>query len=313
MGQGIVTAYAQPPSTSFGVPLEQSPIPPWATRDRAQRLRQRRLALAVHAGGSAVQGRVDTTVELPAMAGERWSAPRSDIEPGRRRVRVAGADRHRRSSTWPRQQPDGRGSPPTAPGASSHLAATAATSARWRSIRRRRGDDRAYASVDTRPHGEPAIVEGQIKAARCRASARRCASRWLRPEGGQLLSASFMDYALPRADDFADFETMLDPSIPCRTNLLGVKGVGELGTIGATPAVVDAVVDALASTGLGRQGRKIQMPLDRAVVRRRCSGIARRAASCPTADPARSASTTVCCAKNSDDRAPLRNSGPPRK
>jgi carbon-monoxide dehydrogenase large subunit len=49
--------------------------------------------------------------------------------------------------------------------------------------------------------------------------------------------------------------------VPCTTNVLGVKGVGELGTIGATPAVVNAVVDALDSAGLGRDAEKVQMPL----------------------------------------------------
>jgi len=70
-----------------------------------------------------------------------------------------------------------------------------------------------------------------------------------------------MDYALPRADDVALFRTEFDTSIPCLTNPLGVKGVGELGTIGATPAVVNAVVDALASAGLGRAAEQVQMPL----------------------------------------------------
>jgi len=80
-------------------------------------------------------------------------------------------------------------------------------------------------------------------------------------EAGQLVSASFMDYALPRVDVFTGFKTAFDTSIPCRTNVLGVKGVGELGTIGATPAVVNAVVDALASAGLGRDAERIQMPI----------------------------------------------------
>jgi carbon-monoxide dehydrogenase large subunit len=66
-------------------------------------------------------------------------------------------------------------------------------------------------------------------------------------DSGQLLTASFMDYALPRADGFRGFKTKFDTSVPARTNPLGVKGVGELGTIGATPAVVNAVVDALAA------------------------------------------------------------------
>jgi len=61
---------------------------------------------------------------------------------------------------------------------------------------------------------------------------------------GQILSASLMDYALPRADDVPSltFETR---NVPCRTNPLGVKGAGEAGTIGACPAVMNAVVDAL--------------------------------------------------------------------
>ena len=49
--------------------------------------------------------------------------------------------------------------------------------------------------------------------------------------------------------------------MPCLTNVLGVKGVGELGTIGATPTVVNAVVDALAHAGLGRDAERVQMPL----------------------------------------------------
>jgi carbon-monoxide dehydrogenase large subunit len=64
------------------------------------------------------------------------------------------------------------------------------------------------------------------------------------PDSGQLVSASLMDYALPRAADvpaFA-FETR---NVPCRTNPLGVKGAGEAGAIGSTPAVMNAVMDAL--------------------------------------------------------------------
>jgi carbon-monoxide dehydrogenase large subunit len=64
------------------------------------------------------------------------------------------------------------------------------------------------------------------------------------PGSGQLLSASFMDYAMPRAGDAPDFifETR---NIPCKTNPLGVKGAGEAGSIGSCPAVMNAIVDAL--------------------------------------------------------------------
>jgi carbon-monoxide dehydrogenase large subunit len=66
---------------------------------------------------------------------------------------------------------------------------------------------------------------------------------------------------MPRALHAPPFRTEFDTSIPCTTNALGVKGVGELGTIGATPAVVNAVVDALDRAGLGRDAERLQMPL----------------------------------------------------
>ena len=70
-----------------------------------------------------------------------------------------------------------------------------------------------------------------------------------------------MDYAVPRVDGFVGLKTRFDTTVPSRSNPLGAKGVGELGTIGATPAVVNAVVDALAHAGLGRDAERIQMPL----------------------------------------------------
>ena len=63
-------------------------------------------------------------------------------------------------------------------------------------------------------------------------------------DSGQLLSASLMDYALPRADDAPSF-TFETHNVPCKVNPLGVKGAGEAGTIGSCPAIMNAVVDAL--------------------------------------------------------------------
>ena len=80
-------------------------------------------------------------------------------------------------------------------------------------------------------------------------------------QSGQLLTGSLMDYAAPRADMTPPFRTAMDQSTPCLNNSLGVKGVGELGTIGATPCVVNAVADALARHGLGQSTAKLQMPL----------------------------------------------------
>ena len=65
-----------------------------------------------------------------------------------------------------------------------------------------------------------------------------------------------MDYTMPRADDLPNFE--LDRTVtPCPHNPLGVKGAGEAGTIGSTPAVVNAVIDALSPFGV----KDLQMPL----------------------------------------------------
>jgi carbon-monoxide dehydrogenase large subunit len=72
---------------------------------------------------------------------------------------------------------------------------------------------------------------------------------------GQLLSGSFMDYAMPRADDFCQFDLIAN-EVPTARNPLGVKGVGEAGTVGAMPALMNAVNDALHRVGVG----PIEMP-----------------------------------------------------
>ena len=74
-------------------------------------------------------------------------------------------------------------------------------------------------------------------------------------ESGQLLSGSFMDYALPRAADLPDVEVDLI-EVPCLSNPLGVKGAGEAGAVGSPPAVMNALVDALRSRGVS----SIDMP-----------------------------------------------------
>ena len=71
----------------------------------------------------------------------------------------------------------------------------------------------------------------------------------------QLVTGSFMDYAMPRGSDLCDFEVISNP-VPTATNPLGVKGVGEAGTVGALPAVMNAVIDALSPLGI----RHIDMP-----------------------------------------------------
>jgi carbon-monoxide dehydrogenase large subunit len=67
---------------------------------------------------------------------------------------------------------------------------------------------------------------------------------------GQLLTASYMDYCLPRADDIPPIEVTLDDSAPCRTNPLGAKGCGESGAIGGPPCIANGVMDALSELGI---------------------------------------------------------------
>ncbi len=69
-------------------------------------------------------------------------------------------------------------------------------------------------------------------------------------ESGQLVSGSLMDYCLPRADDLPDLAITLRDDVPCATNPLGIKGAGEAGAIGAPPAVINAIVDALSEFGI---------------------------------------------------------------
>lgn len=75
-------------------------------------------------------------------------------------------------------------------------------------------------------------------------------------DSGQLITGSFMDYAMPRADTFPNFNNTLDDSVPAKTNPIGAKGVGESGTVGSTPTVMNAIMDALWPLGV----RSIQMP-----------------------------------------------------
>jgi aerobic carbon-monoxide dehydrogenase large subunit len=74
-------------------------------------------------------------------------------------------------------------------------------------------------------------------------------------DSGQMLTASFMDYAMPRAGDLPNYDFSWEV-VPCRTNPLGIKGCGEAGTIGAPPAVMNALLDALAQLGI----TDLQMP-----------------------------------------------------
>ena len=119
----------------------------------------------------------------------------------------------------------------------------------------------AYASVnDIGRVVSPTIVRGQVDGGAVQGIGQALWERIVYDaDSSQLVTGSFMDYAMPRAEGLPDFKTEFDTSIPCLTNALGAKGVGELGTIGATPATMNAVADALAAAGV-RNASDIEMP-----------------------------------------------------
>lgn len=102
----------------------------------------------------------------------------------------------------------------------------------------------------------PMIVDGQIHGGLAQGIGQALLEGVIYDKKGQLISGSYMDYAMPRADDLPSFET--DRKVtPCPHNPLGVKGAGEAGAIGSTPAVVNAVMNALWHKGV----RDLEMPL----------------------------------------------------
>jgi carbon-monoxide dehydrogenase large subunit len=103
----------------------------------------------------------------------------------------------------------------------------------------------------------PMIVAGQVHGGIAQALGQALMERVVYDaDSGQFLTGSFMDYAVPRAEDLPHFSTSTDESQPCKVNPLGAKGVGELGTVGATPTVINAIVDALRPFGV----KDISMP-----------------------------------------------------
>jgi len=105
----------------------------------------------------------------------------------------------------------------------------------------------------------PMIVDGQVHGGIGQGIGQALLEGCVYDEDGQLLSASYMDYAMPRADDLPFYAVDHSCQTPCTHNPLGVKGCGEAGAIGSPPAVVNAVVDALQSAG--KDVTHIDMPL----------------------------------------------------
>jgi aerobic carbon-monoxide dehydrogenase large subunit len=266
MGQGIATSYAQLAVDVFGVPLEHIRILQGDT-DRANGFGSA-ASRSLFTGGAAAFVASQRAVEAgKPLAAEALEAGVADIEYATGRYTVAGTDlgiglfelAQRQSGGVILAEGGAKASAPTWPNGC-HLCevevdpATGAVQVV------------AYASVnDIGRIVSPGIVRGQVEGGAVQGIGQALCENLVYDAEGQLLSASFMDYALPHVDGFLGFKTAFDERMPCLTNSLGAKGVGELGTIGATPAVVNAVVDALAhgfaGQGRGRAAEALQMPL----------------------------------------------------
>ena len=265
MGQGIATTYAQLAVDVFGVPIERIRIVQGDT-DRGVGFGSAG-SRSLFTGGSAVRvASMRTVDEAKQLAADALEAAADDIEYAAGTFRIAGTDREIELFELARRQPQGQ----------VYIDSTSSVEGpSWPNgchvceveIDPDTGvvDVVEYSSVnDVGRVVNPMIVRGQLEGGAVQGIGQAlCEQVVFDRESGQCLSASFLDYALPRADAITVFRTELDQSTPCLTNPLGVKGVGELGTIGATPAVVNAVVDALARVGKLEEALTLaqQMPL----------------------------------------------------
>jgi carbon-monoxide dehydrogenase large subunit len=114
-----------------------------------------------------------------------------------------------------------------------------------------------YVAVDDcGPQINPLLVEGQVQGGIAHSIGQVLFERTVYDENGQLLTGEFMDYPIPRAQDIPVY-TLGSTVTRSPSNPMGIKGVGEAGTIGATPAIANAVMDALFPLGI----RHLDLPL----------------------------------------------------
>ena len=262
MGQGLATTYAQLAVDVFDVPLDRIRIVQGDT-DRGTGFGSAG-SRSLFVGGSAVRVAAERTVKhAQDLAATALEAAATDIEYAAGAFTVVGTDRRIDLFELARREPRheirlvsvSKVAGPTWPNGCHICEADVDPDTGHVAIV-------GYASVnDVGRVVNPMIVIGQLDGGAVQGIGQAlCENFVYDTETGQALTGSFMDYALPRSSIIADFRTTMDESTPCLNNDMGVKGVGELGTIGATPAVVNAVLDALARAGAPHVD-SLQMPL----------------------------------------------------
>jgi carbon-monoxide dehydrogenase large subunit len=264
MGQGIATTLAQLVVDAFGVPIEKVRIVMGDT-DRGDGFGSAG-SRSLFTGGSAVRVGAERAIDkAKELAAQELEVAAADIEYAAGVFKVAGTDLQVDLFTLAGQQPERQifvdststVSGPTWPNGC-HITEVEVDPAT--------GDVSvvSYASVnDVGRVVNPMIVRGQLEGGAVQGIGQALYERVVYDvETGQPLTGSLMDYAAPRSDIVTSmFRMEMDESTPCKNNPLGVKGVGELGTIGATPAIVNAVADALARNGMADRTPNLQMPL----------------------------------------------------
>lgn len=263
MGQGIATSLAQLVVDTFQVPIDRVRVVLGDT-DRGNGFGSAG-SRSLFTGGTALHmGAVRTLKQAKELAAQALEAAVQDIRYADGQFAIAGTDRAIGLFELAARQPERHifvehthtVAGPTWPNAA-HISEI--------ELDPETGVVKlvAYASVnDVGRVVNPTIVRGQLEGGAVQGIGQAFLERVVYDDAGQLLTGTLMDYTAPRADDIqAIFKTELDQSTPSKNNELGVKGVGELGTIGAPPCVVNAVADALARAGRPELAPKVQMPI----------------------------------------------------
>ena len=263
MGQGIATTLAQLVVDTFGVPIDKVRIVLGDT-DRGVGFGSAG-SRSIFTGGSAVRVGSERTIDAAKkLAAQEMEVAADDISYSNAEFKVNGTDLKMDLFALAARQSDKQiymdstssVAGPTWPNGC-HVCEIE-LDAQTGHI-----DVVAYASMnDVGNVINPMIVRGQLDGGAVQGLGQAlCEHLQYDRETGQLVTGSLMDYCAPHADIVQSFKNEMDTSTPCKNNLLGVKGVGELGTIGATPALVNAVADALARNGLAAKAPQLQMPL----------------------------------------------------
>jgi carbon-monoxide dehydrogenase large subunit len=267
MGQGNETAFAQIVADRLGVPPERIQVL-WGDTDLLGAGRGNGGSGALTVGGSAVARATEKIVERGRrVAAHLLEAAPADVVVRGGRFAVAGTDRGvtlaavARAAYQPKQLPPGLelGFSETAAFAPPAVTFPNGTHVCEVEIDEATGAVRVvrYTVVDDVGRMiNPMLVKGQIHGGVVQGLGQGLMEALVYDGGGQLVTGSLMDYALPRADDVPFFEVD-SHEVPTAVNPLGAKGVGEAGTVGALPAVMNAVNDALAPLGV----RHLDMPL----------------------------------------------------